>query len=96
MFVFRFLSKLFGRGGRRPVTPAKMPSRFRPDLESLDGRVVPANISTSQVFGNLVLTDDGAVSVTISQPAANQITLTPDAGTTINGQRGPVTIKDVT
>jgi hypothetical protein len=96
MSVFRFMSKWFGRGGRRNGTFARVPGPFRPALESLDGRLVPANISSSQVLGNLVLTDNGAVSVTISQPGADQITLTPAAGTTIDGQAGPETFDGVT
>jgi hypothetical protein len=96
MSVSRFIGKLFGRSGRRSVTPARKLSRFRPSLHSLDDRLVPANISTSLVLGNLTLTDNGASSVTISQPAANLIRLTPGAGTTINGQALAVNINGVT
>jgi hypothetical protein len=55
-----------------------------------------ANVATSLVGGNLTLTDNGAVSFAISQSAANKITLTPAAGTTINGQARAVTINGVT
>src|SRR5262245_56445361 len=96
MFVSRFMGKLFGRDGRRHTTTVRRPRRFRPSLESLDGRIVPANISTNLVLGNLTLTDNGATSVTISQPAADMIRLTPDAGTTINGAAAAVTIEGVT
>src|SRR5262249_19872269 len=92
----RLMGKLFGRRGRGQGAAARRPNRFRPALESMESRLVPANISTSLVLGNLSLTDNGAVSVAISQPAANQITLTPAAGTTVNGQAGPVTINGVT
>src|SRR5262249_30620941 len=54
------------------------------------------NITTSLALGNLTITDHGAVNVTISQPADNQIKLTPAAGTTINGQADAVTIMGVT
>src|SRR5262245_42176075 len=96
MSVSRFMGKWFGRDGRRPLGSARPPRRCQPNLQSLDDRIVPANISTSLVMGNLTLTDNGAVNVTIGQPAANQIRLTPAAGTTINGQAGPVTIQGVT
>src|SRR3954447_14196449 len=84
--------------GRRQGAPARTPSRFRPAWEPLEGRLVlSGNVTTSLVAGNLALTDNGAVSFKISQPAANKITLTPAAaGTTINGQGGPVTITGVT
>src|SRR3954447_10506423 len=83
--------------GRRQGAPARTPSRFRPAWEPLEGRLVlSGNVTTSLVAGNLALTDNGAVSFKISQPAANRITLTPDAGTTINGQAGPATIMGVT
>src|SRR5262249_25367563 len=74
----------------------RRPVRSRPALESLEGRLTPANVNTSLVLGNLTLTDDGASSVTISQPAANQIRITPGDGTTINGLARAVTITDVT
>lgn len=96
MSVPRFMGKLFARDRRRKVTPARKVSRFRPTLSSLDDRIVPANISTNLVMGNLTLTDSGATSVTISQPAANVIRLTPGDGTTINGQAVAVNINGVT
>jgi hypothetical protein len=96
MFDLSFMGKLFSRDGRRKGAPVRRPIRCRPTLESLDERLVPANISTSLVLGNLTLTDDGASSLTISQPAANQIRITPGDGTTINGLARAVTITDVT
>jgi hypothetical protein len=56
-----------------------------------------ANVATSLVNGNLTIIDNAATSsLTLSQPAANEITITPDAGTTINGKAGPITINGVT
>src|SRR5262249_36534319 len=92
MFDFSFMGNVPGRNGASVPTP----NRFRPALESLEDRLTPANITTSLVNGNLTLTDNGASSITISQPAANEITITPGDGTTVNGQAGPVTIEDVT
>src|SRR4051794_40925370 len=68
MFDLNFMAKLLGRGGRRNGATARRPIRFRPALESLEGRLVPANVTTSLVAGNLTLTDSGASSLTISQP----------------------------
>ena len=96
MSVLRSMHTLFGRGGRRNTAPARPPRRFRPVLESLDDRLVPSNVATNVVGGNLTLTDDGSVSFTLSQPAANQIRITPAEGTTINGQALAVTIQGVT
>jgi hypothetical protein len=64
----------------------------------LEGRLTPTgNVTTSLVGGNLTITDNTAASsLTLSQPAAGEITITPDAGTTINGKAGPVTISGVT
>jgi hypothetical protein len=90
------MRKLFGRRGRRPATPARKPARFRPGIEALDGRIVPANIAANLTLGNLALTDDGSVSVAISQPAPNTIKLTPRTGTTINGQALAQTFTGVT
>lgn len=85
------MGRLFGRGGRRNGTPARSPIRSRPALKALGSRLVPAgNVSASLVLGDLALTDTGSVGLTISQPAADQITLTPDKGATINGQAGGV------
>jgi hypothetical protein len=95
MFELNFMDKLLGRSGRRKAARART-TRFSPALESLEGRALMANIATSLVGGNLSLTDNGATSVVVSQPAPNQIRLTPAAGTTINGQAGPVTISGVT
>jgi len=96
MFVPSVFPKLFRNRGRRQGAPTRRPHRFRPVLESLDDRLVPSNVATNLVGGNLSLSDDGSVSFTISQSRPGQITLTPDAGTTINGQNAPVTIEGVT
>jgi hypothetical protein len=84
-------------GARRTPRPIK-PFRFRPTLEALESRLTPSgNVTTSLVGGNLTITDNAATSsLTLSQPAAHEITITPDAGTTINGKAGPVTISGVT
>lgn len=96
MSVLRSMQTLFGRGGRHKAAPARPPKRFRPVLESLDDRLVPSNVTTNLVNGNLSLTDDGSVSFTINQVNPGQITITPDAGTTVNGQAGPLVIQGVT
>jgi hypothetical protein len=96
MFDLSFLGKLFGRGGRRKQAPVRRPLRFRPGLESLEDRLTPTNVSTSLVGGNLTLTDNGVSKLTISQPAANVIRITPGDGTTINGLARAVTIQGVT
>src|SRR5579884_1096705 len=98
MFRLRLLSKWL-RGGKRRTPRPVGPSRFRPTLEWLECRLTPAttNVTTSLVGGNLTIMDNAATSsLTLSQPAANEITITPDAGTTINGKTGPVTITGVT
>src|SRR5262245_13013756 len=91
-----FMSRLFGRRGRRKAAPDRKPKRFRPGIEALDGRIVPANVAANLTLGNLTLTDDGSVGVAISQPAPNTIKLTPRAGTTINGQALAQTFTGVT
>jgi hypothetical protein len=96
MFAPSLLTKLFRNRGRRRTKPARRPARFRPALEMLDDRLVPSNVATNLVGGNLTLSDDGSASFTISQPAANQIRITPTEGTTINGQALAVTIQGVT
>jgi hypothetical protein len=95
MSVSRFLAQLLRDGARR--RPVRKSLRFRPGLESLECRLAPANVTTSLVGGNLTITDNAPTSsLTISQPAANQITITADPGTTINGRAGQVTIIGVT
>jgi hypothetical protein len=71
--------------------------RIRPSLEALEGRLAPAsNVTASVVGGNLTITDNAATSsLTLSQPAANEVTITPGAGITINGKSGPVTLSGV-
>src|SRR5262245_40317387 len=97
MSVRSYLTKLVRGGGRRRPAPARRSMHFRPALEALEDRMTPtANVTTAVVGGNLTLTDNGASAITISQPAANQIRITPGTGTTINGQAGPVTIGGVT
>jgi hypothetical protein len=67
-------------------------------MELLECRLTPtSNVTTSLVNGTLTITDNAAASsLTLSQPAAGQITITPDAGTTINSKAGAVTITGVT
>jgi hypothetical protein len=98
MSVLSFLALLLRGDGRRQAALPRKPHRFRPALELLEGRLTPAgNVTTSLVGGNLTITDNAATSqLAISQPAANEIPITPDAGTTINGKAGPVTIMGVT
>jgi hypothetical protein len=96
MFRLSLLSKWL-RGGTRRAPRSVEVRRFRPTLESLECRLTPSsNITTSLMGGNLTITDNVAANVTLSQPAANEITITTAAGTTINGQTGPVTISGVT
>src|SRR5262245_8434191 len=94
MFELNIMDKLLGRSGRRKKARARK-NRFCPGLESLEGRALMANIATSLVGGNLTITDSGASSVVISQPAPNVIRLTPTDGTTINGQPRIVTSSGV-
>src|SRR5262249_35246108 len=100
MSVPRFLAKWLRRSVRLQGAPVRRPARFRPAVESLEGRLTPAgtgNVMTKLVHGILSLSDTAAMSrLTISQPAANEITITADANTTVNGQNGPVTIMGVT
>lgn len=64
----------------------------RLSLETMEGREVPANVVTVLSGGSLfVLGTTVADSVTVSQNAPNQVTLTPGAGTTIDGSAGAVT-----
>jgi hypothetical protein len=94
--IGKFLSRR-SRGDRRKASPLSRTVRFRSALESLEGRTMMANVATTLVNGNLTLTDNGSASnITISQPAANQIKLSPAVGTTINGQANAVTINGVT
>jgi hypothetical protein len=97
MFSLRSVLKWLRSGAHRTPRPFEA-RRFRPTLESLECRLTPSsNITTSLVGGNLTITDNAATSsLTLRQPAANEITITPDAGTTINGKAGPVTISGVT
>src|SRR5262245_57098522 len=96
MSVLSLMNKLVNRGGRRMASPARPSRRVRPVLQSLDDRFVPSNVTTNLVGGNLSLTDDGSVSFHISQFTPGQITITPDAGTTVNGQADSVTVAGVT
>ena len=99
MFVPRFLGQLRGGGSRRQGAPVRKPLRFRPGLELLECRLTPAtaDVTASVVFGNLTITDNAATSqLRLSQPAADEITITPDGGTTINGRAGPVTFFGLT
>jgi hypothetical protein len=95
MFRFNSLKKWF-RGSARPVRPIET-RRFRPLLETLESRLTPSNVSATVMGGNLNITDPAAMSsLTLSQTAANQVIITPDAGTTINGKAGPATFTSVT
>src|SRR4051812_40415038 len=97
MIRHRFSLGFLRGSGRRKGSPSRTPNRFCPAPELLEGRLVlSGNVTTSLVGGNLTLSDNGAVGLTISQPAANRITLAPAAGTTVNGQAGLVTITGVT
>jgi hypothetical protein len=97
MSRLRFLSKWLRNGS--PRTPRAVESRrFRPSLEALECRLTPsANVMAAVVNGNLNILDNAAASsLTLSQSAAGQVTITPDAGTTINGKAGPATFGGVT
>jgi hypothetical protein len=99
MSVLNFLAMLLRGSGRGKRAPVRKPIRFRPTLELLESRLTPStgNVTTSLVGGVLTLIDNAATSqLVLSQPAANEITITPDAATTINGKAGPVTISGVT
>jgi hypothetical protein len=87
---------LRGDAGRASQQPEGR--RCRPLLESLESRLTPSGDVTAMLTGgNLSIIDHAASStLTLSQPAAHEITITPDAGTTINGKAGPVTISGVT
>src|SRR5262249_4632458 len=66
-------------------------SSRRLSLETMEGREVPANVATVMSGGSLfVLGTTVADNVTVSQTAANQVILTPGAGTTIDGSAFPV------
>jgi hypothetical protein len=64
----------------------------RLSVEPLEGREVPANVVTA-VSGNtlFILGTTQSDSITLSQSAPGQLTITPGAGSTINGSAGPVT-----
>jgi hypothetical protein len=95
MFRLSLLSKWLRGGTRRTSRPAEV-RRFRPTLEALECRLTPSNITaTVSAAGNLTINDNVAANITLSQPTANQITITTE-GATINGMKGPVTIKGVT
>jgi hypothetical protein len=73
---------------------------FRPIVELLESRLTPSgNVTTSVVAGSLTITGDAqANGITISQTAAHQITITPDATTSINNLTAgtPVTLNNIT
>ena len=99
MSIRGFLGQLLGGDSRRQGALVRKPLRFRPALEVLECRLAPAiaDVTAGVVFGNLTITDNAATSqLTLSQPADAEITITPDAGTTINGRAGPVTLVGVT
>jgi hypothetical protein len=72
--------------------------RVRPVLELLESRLTPSgNVTATLSQGTLGITGDfQANGITISQPAANQITITPDSTTTVNGKAAALTVKGVT
>src|SRR5262249_53555009 len=99
MSIRSFLGQLLGGDSRRQGALVRKPPRFRPALEVLECRLAPAiaDVTASVLFGNLTITDNAATSqLTLSQSAADEITITPDDGTTINGRAGPVTMVGVT
>src|SRR5262245_30189394 len=68
--------------------------KFSPrlSLEPLEGREVPANVVTVTAGGTLfILGSTQTDSITLSQPSPGQLTITPGAGTTVNGSSLPVT-----
>jgi hypothetical protein len=77
----------------------KIPS-YRPVVELLEDRLTPSgNVTAAVVAGSLTITGDAqANGITLSQPAANQITITPDATTSVNGKAAgtAVTLTNVT
>ncbi len=72
---------------------------FRPRLESLEGRLVPAGNVTARLSADALIlsgdAQDNAIAVT--QAAPGEFTVSSDDGTTtINGAAGPVTLKGAT
>ncbi|HJZ93229.1 MAG TPA: hypothetical protein VKE40_20305 [Gemmataceae bacterium] len=66
--------------------------RRRLRVEHLEGRDVPAAVVTALVNGSLfVIGDVNADTITISQAAPGQVTISPGAGTTVDGLKVPVT-----
>ena len=78
----------------RPSAGRRLTLAVRP----LEPRDVPAgNVTTALSQGTLILTGDRlANDVTVSQPAPGTITVTPAAGTTVNGGTDPVTVPGLT
>jgi hypothetical protein len=61
-------------------------------VEHMEGREVPAAVVTALLNGSLfVIGDVNADTVTISQAAPGQVTITPGVGTTVDGLPIPVT-----
>jgi hypothetical protein len=84
---------------RRPRTgsPARTRLRFVPVVTELEPRLALAGNVTAVVSrGDLIVRgDDAGATLTLSQPAAGQVTITGD-NTTVNGLAGPVTLPGVT
>jgi hypothetical protein len=77
--------------------PARTANRTFLRVECLEDRLVPAgNVHAALLFGTLTLTGDPQANhIAISQPAFGELTITPESGTTVNGQAGPVTFSGV-
>jgi hypothetical protein len=72
-----------GRG--RGPAPARRGHHARPCLEELEGRLVlSTNVTTALAGGSLTITVPDTASITLSEPAAGEITITPDSSATVN------------
>ena len=81
MFNLRPVSMWLRGGTRRTRRPIKA-YRFRPSLEALECRLTSSGtvLAGLDLGGNLTILDNAATStLTLSQPAAGQVTITPDA-----------------
>jgi hypothetical protein len=74
--------------------------RFHPAFDMLEDRLTPSGaVSAAVVGGRLIVTGDAqANGITLSQPAAHEITITPDATTSVNGMTAgqAVTLGNIT
>lgn len=82
---------------KRAALARKTFPRFVPVLERLEPRLALAgNVAAIVSAGNLIVTGDNlGADITISQPAAGQITISSN-DTTVNGSTGPVAFSGVT